>query len=101
MHLTILTIATVKVDEVTMAIRIKYMYLLEVLAVVVVYIIFRWVTLGVATAAAGTGWVLIVEEELLEMEVEPPLLVDALFLDVVSLLWLILLESLSLVLTSC
>ena len=84
-----------------MAIRIKYMYLLEVLAVVVVYIIFLWVTLGVATAAAGTGWVLIVEEELLEMEVEPPLLVDALFLDVVSLLWLILLESLSLVLTSC
>ena len=54
-HLTILTIATVKVDEVTMPIRIKYMYLFEVLVVVVVYIIFLWVTLGVATVAAGRG----------------------------------------------
>lgn len=55
-HLTILTIATVKVDEVTIPIRIKYMYLFEVLeVVVVVYIIFLWVTLGVATAAPGTG----------------------------------------------
>ena len=54
-HLTILTIATVNVDEVTIPIKIKYMYLFEVLEVVVVYIILRWVTLGVVTAAAGTG----------------------------------------------
>ena len=83
-HLSILTTATVNVDEATIKIRIKYMYLFEVLAAVVVVYITFVVTLGVVTAVlttfffpAGRGGVL------LEMELEPPVLVDPLtFTDV-------------------